>query len=70
MVLNKSLQVITPLAIATSFAHAKSLTGNQHSEHECGACGSDVQELPVECALPFRRSVIRRDMGTTRRLTT
>lgn len=53
-------------------------TGNQHSEHERGACGADVQELPEQRALspggygihhaPFRSEIMKanewRDLAT------
>lgn len=34
---------------------ANTALGSQHPEHERRACGSDVQELPIERALPPRR---------------
>lgn len=64
MVLNKSLQVIIPLPTPKLSHCPNILTGDQHPEHECGARGSNVQELPVERALPLRRSVIYQSLCT------
>ena len=55
MVLNKSLQVgILMVCVAKLNAELIKTTGDQRAKYECRACGTDVQELPVECAVPSR----------------
>jgi hypothetical protein len=52
MVMNKSLQVSTPDFRERRRSHPH--TGCQHPKYECGARGSDVQELPIERLIPPR----------------
>lgn len=56
MVLNKSLQVCFLFHISRSIAisTADPTAGDQRAKHECGAGSADVQELPIERAIPPR----------------
>lgn len=57
MVMNKSLQV---RCLAVAFPERQRLmstAGRQHPEYERGTGRANVQELPVECAVPLGRYV-------------
>jgi hypothetical protein len=57
MVLNKSLQVGRLTSTVTCSHRANDTSGDQCAEHERRARSADVQELPIERAVPPGRSV-------------
>jgi hypothetical protein len=57
MVLNKSLQVGIVSICKSLKLKTDQTIGNQRAEYERRACSTDVQKLPVKCAVPSGRSV-------------
>lgn len=54
LVLNKTLQVCADSRVnkrLEKYMSTKNLTGNQRQQHERRACCTDVQELPIKCAV-------------------
>jgi hypothetical protein len=52
VVMNKSLQVSYYLYSQDFSVQILTVTGNQYPEHERRACCADVQELPIQRAVP------------------